>query len=338
MTQRFVKFTSYYVVINVEKIIQMNIKYLFIMSLLISAVLCACNRPDDLDKKYLKEEEELAAYVTSEFPDAINLGKGAFLVKHNEEEEGVPVEAGNYIFWNRVITNHITKDLEYTSNLSNVKFPESYVNGGPEIAVVLSEFPIDNGLKLMRKGERGDIYIPSRHLTMDANFQPRVYAVEIVDVVKDLSLYQESLMYEYIKKLQHRNAKVDTIKNVESTIDKTKYNVMYYIMDKGSGKEISEGADVETKTSISYIIQENEVHDYLDQQDEKWSTKSGEKINTLTKENCVGEILKQMKKGGKVVIAMSSRLFWEDKNLPKNKHDQYEIPKWSVVIFTITIK
>jgi FKBP-type peptidyl-prolyl cis-trans isomerase len=317
--------------------VQMNVKSLLLLCLFVAGAFCACNK-DDIDARLLKEEEELTAYITAEFGDAaIFLGGGAWLVKHNEEEEGATVEAGNYILWNRQITNHITGELEYTSDVSNNKFPDSYVKGGPEITVVQSTFPIDDGLKLMRKGESGDVYIPSRHLIRD--FQTRVYSVEIVDVIKDLSVYQEGLMYGYIRKLQHRNAKVDTIKNVVSTIDKTEYNVMYYVLEMGSGDAISEGTNIETKTTTSYLIQEDNVHEYTVNQDKTWSTKSGEKNNTLTKTNCVGEILKKMNKGGKVVVTMPSRLLWEDKDLPKNKQNgQFYIPKWSVVVFTITIK
>jgi hypothetical protein len=62
-----------------------------------------------------------------------------------------------------------------------------------------------------------------------------------------------------------------------------------------------------------------------------------EKIHTLTKTNCVEEILTKMNKGGDVVITMPSRLFWEDNKLPANGYGQYYVPKWSVLVFTITI-
>ena len=313
----------------------MNIKSLFLWWVFIAGAFCTCSR-DDIDVKFLKEEEELAEYILSEFPEAIFLGGGAYMVKTHEEPEGVTVEAGNYILWNWKKTNHITKELEYTSDLSNVNYVESYAKGGPEITVVLSVFPIDEGLKQMRKEEKGDIYVPSRYLIGD--FQPRVFSVEIVDVIKDLSVYQETLMSGYIRKLQHRNATVDTIKNVVSTIDMTEYNVMYYIIEQGTGDPVKERANIETKTSISYLIQENKDLEYIVNQDKTWSTYSGEKINTLTKENCVGEILKKMNKGGKVVVTMPSKLLWEDKSLPLNEYGQFYIPKWSVVIFTITIK
>jgi hypothetical protein len=187
----------------------------------------------------------------------------------------------------------------------------------------------------MNKGEKGDVYIPSRWLHCD--FQPRIFSVEIVDVIKDLSVYQEDLMSRYIRRTYDR-AKVDTV-SVVSTIDKSEYNVMYHIIEQGEGDKITRGMNVETKTSTSYLIRERDNHSYLVDEDRRWSTNTGEKINTLTKTNCVGEILEQMNKGGKVVVTMSSKLYWEDKNLPKNKQpDQYIVPKWSVVIFTINIK
>ena len=295
---------------------------------------CACKK-NDMEEKLLEEEKILAEYITDTFGDeAIFLGGGAYLVKTRKNEDGTTVEAGNYILWNSKVTNQITGELEYTSDKSSVKYPDSYVDGGPEITQVLS-YKIDDGLVKMNKGEKGDIFVPSRWLYFD--FQPRIFSVEIVDVLKDLSLYQEDLMNKYIRRTYERS-KVDTIKNVLSTSDKSEYNVMYYIINHGEGDEITKGMNVETKTSTSYMIRERDVHSYMVDEDIKWSTNTGEKINTLTKTNCVGEILEKMNKGGKVVVTMSSKLYWEDDKLPKDKQThQYFIPKWSVVIFTINI-
>ena len=330
-TQRFDIFTSYY------KRTMMNIKALILLCTLFAGVLCACKK-SDMDEKLAEEKQKLAEDLTTTFGEAaIPLGGGAYLVKTHEEPEGAIIEAGNYILWNREITNYITGDLEYTSEKSSIKFPDSYVDGGPEITLVQSEFPIDEGLKKMSKGEKGDIYIPSCWLYYD--FQPRIYSVEIVNVIRDLTVYQEALMYGYLKRL-HRGTRVDTIPNVVSTIDKdeTGYNVMYHILDQGTGEDITKNRNIETTTSISYMIRENNVRSYKVDQDQIWYTHSGQR-NTLTKTNCVGEILEKMKKGGKVVVTMPSKLYWEDDNLPRNEYyDQYYIPKWSVVIFTITVK
>ena len=315
----------------------MNIKSLVLLCTLFVCFFCACSSKDEMAKRLLKEEQELAEYITSTYGSAaINLGGGAFLVKTHEEKEGAAVEAGNYILWNWKVTNQITGELEYTSDWSHNKFPDSYVQGGPEITVVLSN-KIDEGLIKMKKGEKGNVYIPSRWLFFD--FQPRIFYVDIVDVISNLTIYQESLMSGYLKSLQHRGASIDTVKNVESTIDGKKYNVMYYIMEKGSGEEISEGMNIETKTSISYMIEENEVFPYVVDQELVWNTNLSGKMNTQTKTNCVGEILGKIKRGGKVVVTMPAKLYWDDKDLPKNKQtDQYYVPKWSVVVFTITVK
>ena len=313
---------------------KLNIRSLIFLCALFAGVLCACNK-DDVGEKLAEEEKKLAEYITTNFGDAaINLGDGVYMVKTHEDEEGATVEAGNYILWNQKITNHITEELEYTSDKSG-NFPESYIDGGPELTVVLSR-KIDEGLQQMRKGESADIYIPSRWLFVD--FQPRVYSAEIVDVIKDLSKYQEGLMSSYIRRywLPHRGVSVDTVPNVVSSIDKTEYNVMYHIVQKGTGEAITEGMNVDTKTSISYMIWENDVRTYLTDTNITWHTGADKnKINTLTETNCVGEILTKMKKGGRVVVTMTSKLYWEDKNLPVNGYNQYYIPKWSVVIFII---
>ncbi|MDR1171874.1 MAG: FKBP-type peptidyl-prolyl cis-trans isomerase [Bacteroidales bacterium] len=292
-------------------------------------VLYACST-NDTDEKLAAEEQKLTDYITSTYPDAISLGGSAYLVKTVEKPDGAKIEAGNYILWNRQIKNQITGDLDYTSDLSDIKFADSYVDGGPELTLIQSSI-LDEGLKHMSKGEKGDIYIPSRWLFCD--FQPRIFSVEIVDVIsKGLSLYHEALMFGYIKNTYQEMA--DTIKDVISTVDNTEYNVMYHIINKGAGGKIADGM-IASKVSISYLIRDNDVHQYA-REDHTWNTSPSEKVNTLTRTNCIGEILKEMNRGGEVVVAMPSNLYWEDKDLPRNNSAQYCIPKWSVAIFIIT--
>ena len=314
----------------------MKVKVLILWSMFFAGALCAC-KDDGIDARFLEEEKTLAEYIETTYGDNyIYLGDGIYLIKTHENTEGAVVEAGSYILWNWKRINQITEELEYTSDVSNNKFPDSYVDGGPEITLVQS-FKIDEALKQMQKEEKGDVFIPSRHLFYD--FQPRIYSVEIVDVIKDLSVYQEALMCGYIKK-RHKGALVDTIKNVISTIDNTEYNVMYHIIKEGTGEEITDGKNIDTKTNISYFIQmnsESDIHSFQVNQDITWNTNKTNTL-TLTKTNCVGEILKKMKRGGIVDVSMPAKLFWEDKYLPVNNHGQFFIPKWSVVVFTITIK
>ena len=312
----------------------MKSKFTVSICAILACILYACST-DETDEKLAEEEKKLAEYITTTFPDAISLGGGAYVVKTVEKEDSATIEAGNYILWNWKQTNQITEELEYTSDLHDIKFQDSYVHGGPEISLVLLSYKIDEGLMQMKKGEKSDIYIPSRWLFYD--FQPRKFSVEIVDVVRDLSVYQENLMSGYLNNT-YKGISVDTIKNVVSAVDNTKYNVMYHIVNEGTGEAVKQNVEISTKTDVSYLIQENEVHPYIPATEPSWRTSVGERINTLTKSNCMGEILKKMKKGGKVVVTMPSKLYWEDKNLPINGAGQYYIPKWSVVVFTITIQ
>ena len=301
--------------------------------MIFAGILCACST-DETDEKLAEEEKKLAEYITTHYPDAISLGAGAYIVKTDDQEDSAKIVAGNYILWNWEITNQITEQVEYTSELSSTKFLDSYVDGGPEITLVQSTI-LDEGLKQMNKGGKSKIFISSRWLFYD--FQPRIFSVEIVDVVKDLSIYQEGLMTGYINGA-YNGITVDTIKNVVSSVDNTKYNVMYHIINEGTGDAVKQNMELTTKTTISYLIQENGVHQYIPDAEPVWRTSVGERINTQTKTNCVGEILMKMKKGGKVVVSMPSKLFWEDKNLPVNNDGQYYIPKWSVVVVMITIQ
>jgi hypothetical protein len=312
----------------------MNRKSLTVWYALFVCVVCACNR-NDIDEKLAEEERTLTEFVTTRFPNAISLGSSVYLVKTHEEPNGAKIEAGDHILWNWEIINQITGELEYTSEQNTgTKFEDSYVDGGPEITLVQSSV-VDEGLKQMKKGEKGDIYLPSRWRFFD--FQPRIFSVEIVDVIsKGLSVYQEALMTGYIKNTCNK-AVADTIKDVISSTDNIEYNVMYHIIDKGAGAAITNGMNIASKVSISYLIRENEAHNYREEEI-TWETSPGERVNTQTKTNCMGEILKKMNQGGKVMIAMPTHLYWEDANLPKNDYKQYRIPKWSVVVFTITTK
>jgi hypothetical protein len=113
---------------------------------------------------------------------------------------------------------------------------------------------------------------------------------------------------------------------------------MYRIVSEGTGAEIRANMTLETETSIRYSVMRKGDKPYTPDKYPVWNTNSTGRIPTLTKENCVGEILQKIKKGGKVIVAMPSKLFWEDKDLPVNEYEQYYIPKWSVVFFTITVK
>jgi len=292
-----------------------------------------CNN-NNIDEKFFEEEKKLADYIEATYPDAaIKLDAGAFLVKTFEKEDSVVIQEGNHILWNRKVTNHITEELEYTSDFSNDKYEFSYVYGGPEITMVLSSI-VDKGLTRMKKGEKGNVYLSSRWLYKD--FQPRIFYVDIVDVINNFHEYQETLMFGHLKKFC-RHATIDTLKNVRSTDDNTKdNNVMYHIINEGKGSAITEGMNIETKTSISFLIRDKEILPYTVDQKQTWHVY---RTNELTSSNCIGEILKKMKRGGKVVITMPSKLYWDDKNLPSpvNEYGQFYIPKWSVVVLTISI-
>ena len=306
----------------------------FLCTVLLTSILSACNK-NDVEDKLAEEARALDDYIAEKYGDkAIKFGGGAYLIKTYEDEEGAIIEASNHILWNWSLVNHITKMPEYTSDFTSVKFPKSYVDGGPEIYPVLSTI-LDKGLVLMRKGERGRIYIPSSLLNRD--FHPRVYSFDIVDVIDDLKKYQEDLMYGYIEK-KCKGAVADTIPKVVSTADNKEHNVMYHIMEQGDGDAITNSMSIQTTTTVSYMIRDDDVRSVVPVvvPDNTWTT--GGTFTTLTKTNCVGEILTKMNKGGKVVVGMPSRLFWEDDKLPLNDVYQYYIPKLSVVIFTITIK
>jgi len=301
--------------------------------------LSACKK-DDIYEKYAEEEKKLAEYILDTYGSCDEetvfcLDRGAYLIKTVIKQDSVLIEAGNHIIWNRTETNQITGIVEYTSEISDYKFVDSYVYGGPEITMVLESI-IDKGLAKMKKGEKGKLYISSYWYYSD--FEPRIIDVEIVDVIKRLPEYQNELMFENVKKICKKGAYVDTIKNILSTSDNTKDNIaMYYIIDTGKGDRIIDGMIVNTRTSISYSIQDDIIQPYTIGQNQAWNVN---KISTsLTSTNFMGEVFKKMRKGGRVVVAMPSKLYWDDEKLPTsvNEYGQFFIPRWSVVVFTITI-
>ena len=310
-------------------------KVIFIFLGIVIGFLASC-RKDNTDEKLKEEEDKLAAYM-ADHPDAVKVnGYEAYVVTTKKQDEGAKVDAGDYILWNYTVKNFETGETEYTSNkTSNIIYQNSYVYGGPELTLVLTS-ALDEGIKLLKKGESGDIYIPSRYIFAD--FQTRIWKVEIVNVITDLNVYQKSLMYNYLREINFQNtglSSVDTIKNVESSIDNKKYDVLFYIVDQGDETTpiTPETTKIETRTSAAYTIQEGVVHSFVSESDFSWSSTS-----TKTKTDCVGEILRKMNKGGKVIIAMPHILYYGEEPFLDDKKMQIVVPMKSVLIFTITIK
>ncbi len=310
-------------------------RVIFIFFGIVIGLFGSCSK-DNTDEKLKEEEDKLAAYM-ADHPEAVKVtGKEIYVIKTKEQEEGEKVVAGNFILWNHTVKFLETSEIEYNSERSNVIYPGSYVDGGPEL-VLIQSWPLDEGIKLLKKGELGDIYIPSRYTICD--FQTRVWNAEIVDVITDMNKYQEALMYNYLRGVisqEKRSIKVDSVKNVKSTVDNKEYNVMYHIVDQGAGDPIaSDATKIDTRTSVAYTIREgiSNVRPFAFEQDFSWINSS-----TKTKEDCVGKILREMHKGGKVIVAMPHILYFGDEPLWNDKKMQIIVPQWSVLIFTITIK
>lgn len=320
-------------------------KYFLMIVLGFALSTWACNK-DDRDEKLAAEEQKLTEYMESTFPDAKKLANGLYIDKLSEITNAPKPEAGKYVFVDYILKWLYTGQTEFVSYKDYESYQPIYLplykDGGPELWQLTAPlYGISAGIGEMREGETAHIYLASRYNDLiPGDFNTRLMWVRLVKVIDDLTLYQESLMSEYLKQV---GGEVDTVK-VKSSIDFNEYSIMYAIEDEGDGDQITDAAAAKTKTSLSYMLQDyNTTYEYLDAQDISWETGSYP-TGLYTETNAMSEILTKMKKGGNVTVAMPYKLFFGD---PRTNNDkvprdgetqQIAVPVGSVIILKITIE
>ena len=297
-----------------------------ILWIFLCAALCifhSCNK-DETGEKLAEEDLKLEEFIKGNYPEALSLSStGAYLVKKNENDNGTIIEAGDYILWNWTQTNMTTEAVEYKSDKSTgVVYEGSYVDGGPEIALVQSTI-LDEGIKHLVKGETADIYLSSRWTYYD--FQSRFISIEIVEVIKELTKYQEPIMWSYLK---CPGSKVDTIKL--TAYDKEEYNIFYHISIYGNDKkEIDQNAQWDI--DASYILQAGVCKPYTIYQMDLEGAVVKNIIDAVNKKN-----QHKIYKGGEISLAVPYKIVYKDQAYT-NDHEQYVVPPNAIIIFKVKI-
>jgi FKBP-type peptidyl-prolyl cis-trans isomerase len=327
-------------------------KYFLIVVLGFALSAWACNKKDDTSEKLAAEEQKLTEYMESTVPDAKKLANGLYVKKLTEITNVPKPEAGKYALVDYTVKWLYNDQMEHVSYKDYESFQPIYLplykDGGPILWQMTAPLNgISAGIGELCEGETANIYFASRYnsdfLPPPPDFTTRLMWVKLVKVINDLTLYQESLMSEYLKQA---GGETDTVK-VKSSLDFNDYNIMYAIEYEGNGAQITDADAVATKTSLSYLLQEyNMAHEYLAAQDVSWQTGSTSTGGLYTATNAMSEILTKMKKGGRVTVAMPYKLFYGDpavdaENMPiprDGETQQFAVPIGSVVILNIAIE
>jgi hypothetical protein len=244
-------------------------------------------------------------------------------------KQEIKPEAGQYVLVNYRLRYLENNKLELASDkdflAETPEYLPSYAYGGPEMWQLFAPLSgISEGIHRMSEGQTAKIYFYSFfNFFTEQDYKSRMLEIELVQIIPELTIYQESLMYQHIQNY----GKVDTIQ-VKLPIDSKNYKIMYHMDDAMDGAEISEHETIQTSTQLSYSLQPEIQQPVLSD------------FNTGTNPNIsstLDKILRPMHKGGKVMVAMPYVLVYGKQSYVTD-NNQIIIPLESVLIFDITIK
>ncbi len=310
---------------------------------IVAIIFWSCNK-DDTAEKMAAEDQKLTEYMQTNLPDATNVSGGLYINKLTTIDDSPKPEAGKFVLIDYMLYTLYDNVLERVSYMDyenyQSAYPSIYKFGGPEIWQLTAPLTgISECIGQMHEGETSNIFFSSRHNVFYpyADFTTRKLWLKLVKVIDDITVYQENLMSNYLKNCT--GGGTDTI-IVQSTVDNNPYKVMFRILNEGTGEKIGDNVEVKSTASASYLIQDRVAHPYVSNEEVKWNTANNSNLHTFTKSNCIGEILKKMKKGGKVALALPYRLVYGDKdeNIPVDDNTgQCVVPMYSVLIYEITL-
>ncbi len=295
-------------------------RLIFLVSISI-CMLSACKK-DDVDEKLAKEDQELDQYMADK-PNAVRLADGLYIEKLPMLAGGVQPEAGDFVLVDYVckyLYTDITESVSYENYSSyGALYPCVYKSGGPELWELFKPlFGISMGIAQMSEHQTANIYITSR--TYNQDFNTRLFEMTLRKVIgPDLKGYQETLMSTYLKRQY-----ADEVDSVKITNNGKEYYMMYHIVTPGTEGVV--GA-TNTQTTESYFLQNNDIR----------LCGSGERI--WNNGNMI-QVLKQVNKGGRVVVAAPYKLIYGDDEyyIMVGKNKQYIAPPGSVLLYDITIE
>ena len=305
---------------------------LFFLLLAFVTIFASCNK-DDTDEKLADEEQQLSEYITKQQPDAKSIKTGLYIKKATEFPDAVQPKGGQYILINYTLKQLYTNTSEISSyeDYAGYMYYPIYQYGGPELWQLYNPLNgIYEALGQMREGESASVYLSSRYnvFTSGLDFISRVWQPRIVKVISDLGTYQQTLMTSALK-YNISDPDVDTLK-VKSSVDNNEYSIFYAVQDEGSGAELGNTtSDIKVKVKISYTLQENIIQNVTNNEEvsQTWSTYLS-----------ASQVLKKLKKGARVTIAMPYILHFGDEVVVNENTRQIVIPKGSVLVLEVNVE
>lgn len=183
-------------------------------------------------KDELKELEEKESKIISEYV-AANPGfiqtEGGLYVYEEIAGNGLTPLKGNYVFINyvgRYLEDGVIRETNYDSlkndwpisgNLENFLYGPSRITYGDKMP------GINEALGMMKEGGKAAFIIPSGKANFD--YKPLLYELELIKVVRDIEVYEDSVMNVYIDQHFGDDARIDTL------------NIWYKLSDTIPGSE-----------------------------------------------------------------------------------------------------
>ncbi|MDR0815102.1 MAG: hypothetical protein LBN37_05040 [Bacteroidales bacterium] len=306
----------------------MNKKYVVVLFVLgILAVACS---KEESETKLIEEEQKLDEWIIAHDINAKKITNGVY-IDVAETSQPKP-EAGQYILVNYRLRFLEDFALEMSSFANDDGlYPQKYVYGGPELwqltAPLVGIYP---AVAKIGEGQNANIYFSSRHNEFSGiDFKSRRMEVELVKIIPALSLYQDSLSYHHIAD-GGQCVKIDTI-SAQTNSDQKGYHILYSVIDEGKGESMKGKAVVNTKFKAYYALQKSKK--IFCASEEKINIISDTRFHAFTNNNYIDEIVRKMKIGGQLRIAMPSALLIKYSDLDY----QYVVPMGAIVLFDIEI-
>ncbi len=217
-----------------------TVNKIIIVLLAITGILIAtaCQEDTELQDKTAQELRLFNLYAGANYPGNTPRSDGLYFIEH-KAGTGASPDSDDWVLINHVCYK-IPEDDIYESYIENVAidnhFYDSVAMYGPYKLLNGSRNPgLTEGLTLMKEGSQATIFFSSElgygvDGTADiAPYQSLKYEVELLEVIKDIDVYEETRINNYM----------DTVPQFDTIRDPDSDAIMYYIIDESSdGNEV----------------------------------------------------------------------------------------------------
>ena len=203
--------------------------------------LCSC-MDAIIDEELAREEDELIQqYLIDHEIDAVPTTSGLYYIE-TEEGDSTQPELDDYIlieFTGRSLRDNIMfATTDYSYAFANSIYSEDILYGPRKTMVNNLRYDgLKEGIQIMKEGGSAQLILPS--YLAEKDYEPLIYEVTLLKVIKDPATYEQKLLDEYLKLLSI------TLNWRDDNSILTPKNGIYYIeTEAGTKKMISEGDSI----------------------------------------------------------------------------------------------